>query len=35
MLNIRKNKKKQLGHIWIEMNNEVHTFVIDDKIDFT
>ncbi len=23
--------KKQQGHTWIEVNNEVHTFVLDDK----
>jgi hypothetical protein len=23
--------KKQLGHTWIEVNNEVHTFVVDDQ----
>jgi 3-hydroxymyristoyl/3-hydroxydecanoyl-(acyl carrier protein) dehydratase len=29
----KKGVKKQLG-IWIEMNSEVHTFVIDDKSTF-
>ncbi len=23
--------KKQLGHTWIEVNNEVHTIVVDDQ----
>jgi hypothetical protein len=23
--------KKQLDHTWIEVNNEVHTFVVDDQ----
>jgi hypothetical protein len=23
--------KKQLGNTWIEVNNEVHTFVVDDQ----
>ncbi len=23
--------KKQLGHTWFEVNNEVYTFVVDDQ----
>lgn len=23
--------KEQLGHTWIEVNNEVHAFVVDDQ----
>ncbi len=26
-----KGVKKQLGRTWIEVNNEVHTFVVDDR----
>jgi hypothetical protein len=26
-----KGAKKQLGCTWIEVNNEVHTFVVDDQ----
>jgi hypothetical protein len=26
-----KGVKKQLGHTWIEVNNEVYTFVVDDQ----
>ncbi len=25
-----KGVRKHLGHTWIEVNNEVHTFVVDD-----
>ncbi len=34
MSNIRDRKKVQrnsLGHTWIEVNNEVHAFVVDDQ----
>jgi len=27
----KRGVKKQFGCIWIEMNGEVHTFVIDDQ----
>jgi hypothetical protein len=27
----RKEVKEQCGHTWIEVNNEVHTFVVNDK----
>jgi hypothetical protein len=26
-----KGVKKQPGHTWIEVNNEVNTFVVDDR----
>jgi hypothetical protein len=28
---MEKGVKKQLGHTWIEVNNEVHTFVVEDQ----
>jgi hypothetical protein len=32
MLNIRERKKVQRNaHTWIEVNNEVHTFVVGDQ----
>jgi hypothetical protein len=34
MSNIRDRKKVQrnsLGHTWIEVNDEVHAFVVDDQ----
>jgi hypothetical protein len=34
VLNIRDRKKVQRnspGHMWIEVNNEVHAFVVDDQ----
>jgi hypothetical protein len=26
-----KSVKKQLDHTWVEVNNEVHTFMLDDR----
>jgi hypothetical protein len=28
---LEKGRKKQLGPTWIEVNNEIHTFVVDDQ----